>query len=135
LGLGDPIDIANRQQTQFGQDAETPLKDVSSSGAISSDSWACEELNLGSHAYQAASYEHEMGSEVLTSPPFRTFCSACRAFKNILRTSTNILRMRMDTTTDTIAIQEQRSCSLAQLRFELLEPVVHHDQLVGGVRS
>ena len=53
LGLGDPIDSANRQQTQFGQDAETPLKDVSSSGAISSDSWACEELNLGPHAYQA----------------------------------------------------------------------------------
>ena len=53
LGLGDPIDSANRQQTQFGQDAETPLKDVSSSGAMSSDSWACEELNLGPHAYQA----------------------------------------------------------------------------------
>ena len=53
LGLGDPIDSANRQQTRFGQDAETPLKDVSSSGAISSDSWACEELNLGPHAYQA----------------------------------------------------------------------------------
>ncbi len=70
LGLGDPIDSANRQQTQFGQDAETPLKDVSSSGAISSDSWACEELNLGPHAYQAASYEHELGSEVPTRLPF-----------------------------------------------------------------
>src|ERR1700719_2262611 len=34
------------------------------------DSWACEELNLGPHAYQAASYEHELGSEVPTRLPF-----------------------------------------------------------------
>jgi hypothetical protein len=32
----------------------------------------------------------------------RTSYSACRAFENILRTSANILRMRMDATTDTI---------------------------------
>ena len=70
LGLGDPIDSANRQQTQFGQDAETPLKDVSSSGAIISDSWTWVELNYRPHAYQAASYEHEIGSEVPTRLPF-----------------------------------------------------------------
>jgi len=32
--------------------------------------WAIEELNLGPHAYQAASYEHEFGPDVLTSPLF-----------------------------------------------------------------
>jgi len=63
-------DSRNRQQTRFGQNAETPLKDVSSSGAIISDSWAWVELNYRPHAYQAASYEHELGSEVLTSLPF-----------------------------------------------------------------
>jgi hypothetical protein len=30
--------------------------------------WAWEELNLRPHAYQAASHEHELGSEVLTNP-------------------------------------------------------------------
>ncbi len=55
------------------------------------------------HAYQAGSYEHEIGSEVLTSLRSRTSCSACRASKNILRTSANILRIRMDTATDTIS--------------------------------
>jgi hypothetical protein len=33
-------------------------------------SWAWVELNYRPHAYQAASYEHEMGSEVHTSLPF-----------------------------------------------------------------
>jgi len=32
--------------------------------------WAWVELNYRPHAYQAASYEHELGSEVLTSLPF-----------------------------------------------------------------
>jgi hypothetical protein len=32
----------------------------------------------------------------------RTSCSACRAFENVLCASANILRMRVDTTTDTI---------------------------------
>ncbi len=50
--------------------AETPLKDVSSSGAISSDSWAWVELNYRPHAYQAASYEHNIGLEVPTRLPF-----------------------------------------------------------------
>src|SRR5450759_3004918 len=86
--------------------------------------WAWVELNLRPHAYQAASYEHEFGSEVLTSPPFRTSCSACRAFKNILRTSTNILRMRMDTTTDTIlsaAVSSHQSSG--HRRGSLLRPM------------
>ncbi len=70
LALVRPIDSTNRQQAQFAQDAETPLKDVSVSGAISSDSWAWVELNYRPHAYQAASYEHELGSEVPTRLPF-----------------------------------------------------------------
>src|SRR5438105_1842636 len=45
------------------------------------------------HAYQAGSYEHEFGSEVLTSLLSRTSCSARRAFTDILRTSTNSLRI------------------------------------------
>jgi hypothetical protein len=44
--------VANRQQTLW-QNAETPLRDVSISGAISSDSWAWVELNYRPHAYQA----------------------------------------------------------------------------------
>ena len=35
-----------------------------------------------------------------------TSCSAYRGWENILRTCANILRVRMDTTTDTIAIHE-----------------------------
>jgi hypothetical protein len=70
LRLGYPIETTNRHQIQFGQDVETPLRDVSISGAISSDSWAWVELNYRPHAYQAASYEHEIGSEVPTRLPF-----------------------------------------------------------------
>jgi len=70
LGLGNPIDSTNRQQTHFGTNAETPLKDVSSNGAISSDLWAWVELNYRPQAYQAASHEHELGSQVLTRLPF-----------------------------------------------------------------
>ena len=40
------------------------------SGAIKFDSWAWVELNYRPHAYQAASYEHEIGSEVPTRLPF-----------------------------------------------------------------
>ena len=69
-GPASPIDITNRQQTHFGQNAETPLKDVSSNGAVSSGLWAWVELNYRPHAYQAASYEHEIGSEVPTRLPF-----------------------------------------------------------------
>ena len=39
-------------------------------GAIISDLWAWVELNYRPHAYQAASYEHELGSEVPTRLPF-----------------------------------------------------------------
>jgi hypothetical protein len=39
----------------------------------------------------------------------RTSWSASRADKNILRTSANILRIRMDTTTDTIAMRKEAS--------------------------
>src|SRR5438105_14793027 len=61
----------------------------------------------------------------------RTSCSASRAFKNILRTSANILRIRMDTTTDT-SLDPQGAGSLPrELCFELLEPVFNDDQLVG----
>ncbi|MGZ6515271.1 MAG: hypothetical protein ACXVD8_10180, partial [Actinomycetota bacterium] len=34
--------------------------------------WAWVELNYRPHAYQAASYEHELGSEVPTNLPFTT---------------------------------------------------------------
>jgi hypothetical protein len=40
------------------------------SGVISFDLWAWVELNYRPHAYQAASYEYELGSEVLTSLRF-----------------------------------------------------------------
>src|SRR5450759_3126736 len=42
---------------------------VSSWDAISAK-WAWVELNYRPHAYQAASYEHEIGSEVPTRLPF-----------------------------------------------------------------
>lgn len=34
------------------------------------ESWACEELNLGPHAYQASSREREIDSQVPTRLPF-----------------------------------------------------------------
>jgi hypothetical protein len=91
LGLRDPINSANRQQTQFGQNAETPLKETSSSGATSSDSWAWVELNYRPHAYQAGSYEHEFRLRSSYSPAFdehpaqhvahlRTSCALPRTF-------------------------------------------------------
>src|ERR1700680_2436464 len=40
----------NRQRARFGPNTRTPLTDESISGAIGSDSWACEELNLGPNA-------------------------------------------------------------------------------------
>jgi hypothetical protein len=69
-GRSSPTDSMNRQQDQFSQDAETTLTGVSISGAMISDSWAWVELNYRPHAYQAASYEHEIGSEVPTRLPF-----------------------------------------------------------------
>ncbi len=62
-----PTDSRNRQQTLFGQDAETALKDVSISGAISSDSWAWVELNYRPHAYQARKLEAKVGQDVRIS--------------------------------------------------------------------
>ncbi len=62
-----PIDSGNRQQAHFGQDAETPLTDVSISGAISSDSWAWVELNYRPHAYQARKLEAKVGQDVRIS--------------------------------------------------------------------
>jgi len=59
--LAPASDSTNRQQAPFGQDAATPLTDVSESGAISSDLWAWVELNYRPHAYQATSYEYEIG--------------------------------------------------------------------------
>jgi hypothetical protein len=37
---------------------------------MSCEEWAWVELNYRPHAYQAASYEHEIGSEVPTRLPF-----------------------------------------------------------------
>ena len=48
---------ASRPLARGGRDAETPLKDSSRSGAISSDSWAWVELNYRPHAYQATEGE------------------------------------------------------------------------------
>ena len=64
--------------------------------------WAWVELNYRPHAYQAASYEHELGSEVPTCLPFTNILLSPSRFTNILRTAANILRIRTDTTTDTI---------------------------------
>jgi len=41
----------------FRQNAEAPLKEISSSGAMSSESWAWVELNYRPHAYQATEWE------------------------------------------------------------------------------
>ena len=65
----------------------------------------------------------------------RTRCSACSAVENILRTSTNLLRRRMDTRSDTIAPLSQRATSLPRLGLKFFEPVVNHDQLVGSASS
>jgi hypothetical protein len=56
-----------RDQIHFGQTAETPLKEISSSGAISSDSWAWVELNYRPHAYQATEGEQEVRQETCKS--------------------------------------------------------------------
>jgi hypothetical protein len=88
-----PTDSRNRQQTRFCQDAETPLKDVSISGATSSDSWAWVELNYRPHAYQAASYEHELGSEVPTRLPFTNILLSTSRIYEHLRVFANSLRM------------------------------------------
>ena len=45
--------VRRSPHADFRLDAETPLKDVSISGAISSDLWAWVELNYRPHAYQA----------------------------------------------------------------------------------
>jgi hypothetical protein len=62
------------------------LRTSSISGAISSDSWAWVELNYRPHAYQAASYEHELSSEVPTRLPFPNILLSISAFTNMLRT-------------------------------------------------
>jgi hypothetical protein len=50
--IGQPT-VGSDSRLIFGQNAETPLTDVSISGAISSASWAWVELNYRPHAYQA----------------------------------------------------------------------------------
>jgi hypothetical protein len=57
------------------------------------DSWAWVDLNYRPHAYQAPSYEHELGSEVPTRLPFTNILLSMGAIENILRTSANILRI------------------------------------------
>ena len=44
-------------KSDLGQNVETPLKEIFSSGAIGSASWAWVELNYRPHAYQAAERE------------------------------------------------------------------------------
>jgi hypothetical protein len=64
--------------------------------------WAWVELNYRPHAYQAASHGPESQLEVPTGLPFTNILLSPSRFWNILRTAANILRIRMDTTTDTI---------------------------------
>ena len=77
----------------FWRPREKPRKRLNAYGVMIRVLWACVELNYRPHAYKTGSYEHELGSEVLTSLPSRTSCSASRAFENILLTFTNSLRI------------------------------------------
>ena len=65
--------------------AETPLRDVSVSGATRFELWAWVELNYRPHAYQAGSYEHELGSKVLLRPTFTNILLSKSRLKNVLR--------------------------------------------------
>ena len=66
-------DLPEPTADQIGTDCRSPAQGRILSGAISSDSWAWVELNYRPHDYRAASYEHELGSEVLTRLPFTNF--------------------------------------------------------------
>jgi len=57
VGLRDPSTARIDSRPISGQNAETPLKDISSSGAMNTDLWAWVELNYRPHAHQATEGE------------------------------------------------------------------------------
>jgi hypothetical protein len=52
-----PLPLPEMPLGHFRQNAETPLKEISSSGAIGSELWAWVELNYRPYAYQATEGE------------------------------------------------------------------------------
>jgi hypothetical protein len=67
---GDRVGAERILNDSIAPERKKTRKRLNAYGVMIRGPWAWVELNYRPHAYQAASYEHELGSEVPTRLPF-----------------------------------------------------------------